>query len=121
MKTVLIIEDDKLLGKALQDTFEESGYESLWAKDGEEGVLMIKDKNPDIIYLDIMMPKKDGYTVLRELKADETYKNIPVVMLSNLGQQDEISRAMDMGAVDYVVKANIDLDALIELTRSKIG
>ena len=123
MKTILIVEDDKLLGKSLKATFEEAGYAVVWAKNSDEVFQALPATAINLIYLDIMLPgTMDGYAILNQLKqSDSVYKQIPVVMLSNLGQMDEIDKAMAAGALDYVVKANIDLESLVELTQKKIG
>lgn len=121
MKAILVVEDDKLLGQAISQTLKAAGYSVFWARKGSEAFEALTAQEVGFIYLDIMLPGgMDGYEILRRLKADEKYKSIPVVILSNLGQMNEIDRAMQLGAVDYVVKANIDLDKLVELTKSKM-
>jgi len=121
MAKLLIVEDDTTLGKAMVDELTEAGFEVVWAKEANEAFTKLKEGKINLIYLDIMLPGElDGYEILRKLKQDGSeYKNIPVVMLSNLGQMKEIDRAMEIGASDYVVKANIDLSRLVELTKSK--
>lgn len=122
MKTVLVVEDDKLLGKAVSGALEEAGYKALWSKDGKQAFEALEAQEIQMVYLDIMLPGEvDGYEILRRIKGEDKWKSIPVVMLSNLGQMKEIDRAMELGAADYIVKANIDLSRLIEVTRSKLG
>lgn len=122
MKTILIVEDDKLLGRAISQTLENEGYKVFWSRNAKEAFEALKAQEMSLIYLDLMLPgDKDGYEILRDLKQDEQRKSIPVVILSNLGQMSEIDRAMDLGASDYVVKANIELEKLVELTKSKLG
>jgi DNA-binding response OmpR family regulator len=122
MQTILLVEDDKLLGKSVKATLEDAGYEVRWATDAVQAFEFLAQGDVRLVYLDIMLPGEvDGYEILRRIKvADSGYTAIPVVMLSNLGQMEEIDRAMEIGASDYVVKANIDLDQLVELTGKKI-
>lgn len=121
MAKILVVEDDKLLGKAVSQTLENAGYETFWARSGQEAFQALEAQEINFVYLDLMLPgDMDGYEILRRMKMNEVWKPIPVVILSNLGQMNEIDRAMELGANDYLVKANIDLDRLIELTKSKI-
>lgn len=101
---VLIIEDDLDLANVYSLKFEKEGYSTQVASDGMEGLKIAKDWHPDIILLDIMLPKKDGFEVLSELKAEEETKNIPVVMWTNLSDSEEARRAKELGADDYLVK-----------------
>ncbi len=102
---VLLIEDEALLTQMYSKKFEEDGYDCRIAENGEEGVKMAKEIIPHIILCDIMMPIKDGLTTLKELKDDETTKNIPVVMLTNLSENTYIEQALSIGAVSYLVKS----------------
>jgi len=122
-KTILVVEDDKLLGKSLKATFEDAGYSVLWSKNSDDVFKMLPNADVQLIYLDIMLPGgMDGYQILQLLKKpDSAYRHIPVIMLSNLGQLDEIERATTLGALDYAIKANIDLDELVVLTQKNIG
>lgn len=119
MQHIVVIEDDKLLGKVLVDTLKEAGYEVSWGKNGAEGMAMIAAKKTDLVYLDIMLPGEDGYAILHKIKLDEATAGIPVVMLTNLGQTGEVEKAMELGATDYLIKANMNLSKLAELTRTK--
>lgn len=106
-KTVLIIEDDDFLFDMYKTRFEIDDFEVKSAHDGEAGLKMLNDGlKPDIILLDIVMPKMDGIEVLSNIKNIGNCKDVPVVMLTNLGQKEEIDRALKIGAVDYFVKAN---------------
>lgn len=113
-KKILIIEDEPTLQKTLGISLADHGYEVKSALDGELGLAAAREQKPDIILLDIILPKKDGYEVLEELKNDETTKNIPVIILTNLEGPQDIQRALDMGATTYLVKANYDLKEVIE-------
>ncbi len=121
MKAILIVEDDKLLGKAISKTLENAGYNVFWARTGAETYEVLKAQQVGLVYLDVMLPGGvDGYEILRTMKESDEWKGLPVVVLSNLGQMSEIDKAMQLGASDYVVKANIDLQSLVELTKAKI-
>ena len=87
--------------------FEKSGFEVLQAEEGAEGLDIANKKKPDIILLDIILPKIDGFAVLQEIKATASLKDIPVMLLTNLGQETDRTRGEKLGAVDYVVKANV--------------
>ena len=112
-KKIVLIEDDKFLVKALTFQMETSGYELHVATDGETGLNLIKNIQPDIVLLDVMIPKMNGFEVMSNLKKNDSLKNIPVIFFSNLGQEEEIEKGKSLGAVDYIVKANIDLDQLV--------
>ncbi len=111
-KKILIIEDDNILQKALQEFLIGDNFDVSGALDGEEGLKMASDKNPDLILLDIILPKKDGYEVLKELKANENTKKIPVVLLTNLGSINDVEKALEMGATTYLIKADYKLEEI---------
>ena len=114
MTKVLIVEDDRFLSSAYRLKFTKAGYEVKLAMDGSEGMAILSTFTPDIILLDLVMPVKDGFTMLSELKADERYKNIPVVITSNLSQKEDIDKAKSMGATDFIIKSDISLDDLVK-------
>lgn len=103
---VLLIEDEKMLSTMYATKFAKEGYDLVQAFDGEEGLTKAKSDPPAVILLDVIMPKLDGFAVLKALKADASLKNIPVVLLTNLGQDDDIKKGKELGAVDYFIKAN---------------
>lgn len=111
---VLIIEDDEFLAKLLVDRIEKEGYNFALAQDGESGLSKARSMNPDLILLDIILPGMDGYEVLGRLKADPKLVKIPVLILSNLGQKKEIERGLQLGAVDFIIKAYVNLDEIME-------
>jgi DNA-binding response OmpR family regulator len=108
-KKILVIEDDSILQKALQEFLIAENFEVISAADGEIGERMAKAENPDLILLDIILPKKDGYEVLAELKKDEKSKDIPVILLTNLGSAEDIEKALSLGATNYLIKADYKL------------
>ncbi len=113
-KKVLIVEDEKMLSEMYMTKFNMDGFEVVQAFDGKEGLDKAKTENPDIILLDIIMPKLDGFIVLRELKLDDSLKKIPVLLLTNLGQEDDIKKGKKLGAEDYFVKANHSPAEIVE-------
>jgi DNA-binding response OmpR family regulator len=113
-KRILIIEDDEILQKALQEFLASEGFETTSALDGEEGVKAGKENKPDLILLDIVLPKLDGYEVLKAMKSDENTKKIPVVLLTNLGSLSDVQKALDLGATTYLIKADYKLEEVAE-------
>jgi len=103
---ILLVEDDTFLVEMYTTKFELEGFEVVSAEDGKRGLELAKKENPDVILLDILMPKMDGFEVLDELKADAATKDVPVILLTNLGQQDDIKKGFEKGAVGYLVKAH---------------
>ena len=114
MAKVLIIEDDTFLANAYRVKLTKAGFEIKIATDGQEGIDMLSTFAPDAILLDLVMPKKDGFATLAELKTNENWKHIPVIITSNLGQQEDINRGMSLGAVDFLVKSNLSMNTLVE-------
>jgi DNA-binding response OmpR family regulator len=114
MSKILIAEDDPLLSSILCSKFQSSGFEVMGTLDGEETVIKTKSWNPDFILLDILMPKKDGFQVLEELRAIFTYANIPVLVLSNVAEQTGMDRAKKLGVIGYLVKANTTPNDIVE-------
>lgn len=113
-KRILIIEDETTLQRALSEFLTTEGFEVLNASDGEEGLDMAKTKNPDLVLLDIILPKKDGYEVLSEIKKDERTDHIPVVLLTNLEAAEDVERAFNAGATTYLVKSNYKLEEVVK-------
>lgn len=111
---ILVIEDEEVLAKVLQEKFEKSGYDVKVAADGEVALSLAASFKPDAIVLDLLLPKKDGFEVLEILKADEALKMIPVVVVSNLGEDSDIKRALLLGAADYYVKSEHPINEIIE-------
>jgi DNA-binding response OmpR family regulator len=113
-KRILIIEDEATLQRALSEFLTAEGFEVINALDGQEGLDLAKEKNPDLILLDIILPKKDGYEVLAEVKKDEKIGKVPVVLLTNLESAEDIQRAFDAGATTYLVKSNYKLEDVVK-------
>ena len=113
-KKIVVVEDDQILLKALNIGLLSNDFEVLSAKDGEAGLDVVKKEKPDLVLLDLILPKMHGFEVLKALKSDKSTKNIPVIILSNLGQDSDVEKGMDLGAKDYFVKASTDLSELAE-------
>ena len=113
MAKILIVEDEAFLSQALVDKMKKAGFEVDSAVDGEQGLEKIKSFKPNLVLLDLLMPKKNGHDVLKEVKKSDELKDIPVIILSNFGDKVEIKKAMDEGARDYFVKASLKLEDLI--------
>lgn len=104
---ILLVEDDFFLADIYQTKLSVENYDVLVAQDGQEGLDMALAQHPDLILLDIMLPKMDGLEVLKKLKADPRGKDIPVILLSNLGQEFVVKGGMNLGAVDYLLKSDL--------------
>ena len=111
---VLLAEDDRFLRKAAEARLRQRGYAVIVAIDGEEALRLARTEAPDLILLDLIMPKMQGFQVLRALKEDAATAAIPVIVLSNLGQDRDIQQAMSDGAIAYYVKAHLSLKDLAE-------
>ncbi len=111
---VLIIEDEEMLVNMYVSKFEKDGFLTIKALNGKQGVELIEKENPDIVLLDIIMPEMDGFMVLKEIKSNPKTKDIPVIMLTNLGQDEDVNKGGKLGAVDYLVKANLTPSEVVE-------
>ena len=121
MKKILIAEDDKFLANAYRVKLTKAGFDIRIAKHGQETMDILGTFKPDLILLDLVMPIKDGFIVLNEIKNNPQLKSIPVLIASNLGQKEDIDKGMAMGAADYVVKSNLSMEKLIEKINSLLG
>lgn len=115
---VAIIEDDSFLAGMYEQKFRLEQMNPLMAYDGEAGLELIRKQKPDIVLLDIMMPKMDGWEVLQVLRADPETKDIPVIMLTNLGQKEDVDLALKYGASDYLIKAHFNPQEVIDRVRT---
>ncbi len=105
-KKILIIEDDKFLRELIARKLTDEGFNIVEAVDGEDGVKKIKEENPDLVLLDLILPSIDGFEVLSRVKSDPSVSSIPIIILSNLGQKEEVEKGLNLGAVDYLIKAH---------------
>ncbi len=121
MKKIIIAEDDKLISGSLCQAFEISGFTATPAYDGEETLKLTKEIKPDAMVLDIMMPKLDGLSVLWELKADPETAKIPVVVLTNLSDTETISKIIEAGGTDYLLKSDQSIDEVVNKVKDVMG
>lgn len=113
-KKIVIIEDDSFILKALEVKFKNKNFDILVANDGEAGLKMVRREAPDLVLLDLILPKLHGFKILEILKKDKKVKDIPIIVLTNLGQREEEEKGRELGAIDYFVKANTSLTSLVQ-------
>ena len=113
-KKILIIEDDRFLRELIARKLTDEGFETLEAGEGEQGLKKIKEEKPDLVLLDLILPSIDGFEVLSRMKEDAKVSSIPVIILSNLGQREEVERGLKSGAIDYLIKAHFTPGEIIE-------
>lgn len=111
---VLVVEDDNFLIKAYTAKLTSAGFELQTARDGQEALEVLKTFRPDVILLDLVMPVKDGFETLADIKKDPNLNKIPVIVASNLAQEEDIARATSLGATDMITKSNLSLEDLIK-------
>ena len=114
MSKILLVEDDRFLIKAVYTKLTQKGFEVVLANDGDEAISKAKTEKPEIVLLDMVLPKKSGFEVLRELKGNPETASIPVFILSNLAQDQDIQEGKALGAEDYIVKSNTSLSAIVD-------
>jgi len=115
MPKILIIEDDKFLRELIvRKLSTEKEFEIVNAVDGESGLKAFKESKPDVVLLDLILPGIDGFEVLTKMKQDPALSPVPVIILSNLGQKDDVEKGMKLGAVDYMVKAHFTPNEIVE-------
>jgi len=121
MKTILFIEDESALQKTFGEILKQEGYEMISALDGEIGLRLAGTKKPDLILLDLILPKIHGFEVLKKLKQAEETKNIPVIILTNLEGMKDVDMALETGAATYLVKAQYSLEEILEKIKKVLG
>jgi len=120
-KKILFIEDESVLQKTFGEILEQEGYEMISALDGEIGLRLVKEKSPDLILLDLILPKVNGFSVLKKIKEDKETKDIPVIVLTNLEGLEDIDKVLKMGATTYLVKANYSLEEVMVKIKKALG
>jgi two-component system alkaline phosphatase synthesis response regulator PhoP len=113
MKKIFVAEDDNFLANAYRVKLTKAGFEVFIAGDGNELIAELQKGIPDLILLDLIMPVKDGFTTLQEIKANSAWVQIPVIVASNLGQKEDIDKAMQLGAKDFIIKSDLSMADLI--------
>jgi DNA-binding response OmpR family regulator len=118
---ILLIEDDSFLLSMYAAKFELENFEVISAEDGEKGLKLAAKVPPDIILLDIILPKVDGFDVIGKLKADEELKKIPIILLTNLSQKNDIDKGLNLGADDYLIKAHFTPSEVVEKVKEVLN
>lgn len=111
---ILMIEDDIFLRKIYRDKFLRAGFDFIEATNGEERLNKVISETPNLVLLDLILPRKNGFDVLIDMKRNKTTQNIPVIILSNLGQDSDVKRGLSLGAQDYLVKTDVSLSEVVE-------
>lgn len=120
-KTILIVEDESLLGNLLKQRLEHEGFSVIWCKDGEEALDHLRSSRPDLILLDIILPKISGFELLETMQADPQIERAPVIITSNLGQDSDVSRGQSLGAIEYFVKAKVSIEELVDHIKTMVA
>ena len=113
MTQILIVEDDLFLLKIKQAKLIQGGYEVFTAHDGEEALQILESQTPDVIVLDVAMPILNGFDTLQKIRKNPKYAHTPIIILTNLNQESDVKRGMDLGATDYLIKSNVSIDDVI--------
>lgn len=121
MKKILVIEDDNFLANAYRVKLSKSGYNVDIAMDGDDGLKKLANGIPDLIILDLVMPNRDGFSVLGEINQHPEWKTIPIIVASNLGQKEDIEKAMSLGARDYFIKTDMSMEQILQKIESIVG
>ena len=121
MKKILFIEDEAALQKTFGEVLEQEGYKMISAMDGEDGIRLVKSEKTDLILLDLIMPKLNGFEVLENLKSDKTTEGVPVIVLTNLEGTGDVEKSLELGAMTYLVKANYTLEEVIKKIKQALG
>ena len=121
MKTILFIEDESALQKTFGEVLKQEGYQMISALDGESGLRLAKSQKPDLILLDLILPRVNGFEVLKRLKGDKETKDIPVIVLTNLDGVEDVDKVIELGATTYLVKAEYSLEEVVEKIKKALG
>jgi DNA-binding response OmpR family regulator len=121
MKKILFVEDETSLQKAFGTILKDKGYDVISAFDGETGLKLAKEVKPSLILLDLILPKVHGFEVLKKLKEEKETKQIPVIVLTNLEDMENVGKALELGAMSYLVKAQYSLEEILEKIKKALG
>ncbi|MDH5533832.1 MAG: response regulator [Candidatus Pacebacteria bacterium] len=119
-KLVLVAEDDAFYGNVFKTKLAKEGYDVVVAVNGKKALELAAERVPDLMLLDLVMPVMDGFETLQSVKADEKLKNVPVIILSNLGQDSDVEKAKKLGAKDYFVKSNVSIQKVVEIVKANL-
>ncbi len=117
---ILVVEDDQFYSSIFERKLKSEGYTVSVAADGERALASMREKKPDLVLLDMVMPVKDGFETLKEIRADDNLKDIKVIVLSNLGQDTDVEATKKLNVIDRIIKANMSLEQMIETVRSAL-
>ncbi|TXI33563.1 MAG: response regulator [Candidatus Moraniibacteriota bacterium] len=120
-KYVLVVEDDPFYSKIYKTKLAKEHILSEIVGNGNDALKVSRERRPSLILLDLIMPGKDGFETLAELKADDALRDVPVVVLSNLSQEEDVRRIMELGAVEYLIKANVPIQEVVSKVRMHLG
>jgi DNA-binding response OmpR family regulator len=120
-KNILVVEDEPSILKAMAEALRADGFEVQTAVDAERATALIAEKIPDLIMLDLILPGKNGFELLKELKASPSAKGVPVVIMSNLGDEEEVDQGLRLGAADYLIKADYDLSDIVKIIKKHVA
>ena len=117
MKKILLVEDDQFLGSLIKNRFVKEGFDMDWVMDGEAAIAKLKELPHDLILMDIILPGASGFEVMEKITAEPQVGSTPIIIISNLGQESDIARGRELGAVSYLVKADTPIDLLVQKVR----
>ncbi len=117
MKKILLVEDDQFLGLLMKNRFIKEGFDITWVTSGDEAIAKLKEAPHDVILMDIILPGASGFEVMEKIVAEPQVGSTPIIIISNLGQQSDIARGKELGAVSYLVKADTPIDVLVQKVR----
>lgn len=121
MKKILIVEDEQALLDLLVEKFEAESFEVIVAVDGKKGLKKIEEEKPDLVLLDIIMPVLDGMSVLTEMRKQDWGKSIPVIVLSNLSDEEKVAECEKQGIYEYLIKSDWQMDDVVKKVKKKLG
>ena len=120
-KKIMIVEDDRFLSFLMKARLEKEGFVVLQVFDGEEAIELLKQETPNLVILDLIMPKVTGFEVLKSISVTPQFANVPVVIVSNLAQDSDIEKAKELGAKEYFVKVKVSIDDLVQRIKALAG
>lgn len=119
-RKILVVEDDRSLQSVIVEMLSQEGYETISAFDGEEGLAKLSQEKPDLVLLDIILPKKDGFEFLSQMKNNPETKEVPVLILTNLEEVDKVQKAVDLGATTFMIKSDYSIREVLEKVREAL-
>ncbi len=117
-KIILLVEDEPVLSNLLRQRLEKDGFKVMVAKDGEEALKVLKTAKPDLILLDVILPKLSGFELMEKLREEPEFQKAPIIIISNLGQESDMEKGQMLGAAEYLVKAKLSIEELVEKVKA---